>query len=109
MMYVMELCATFPTNTTPVLEFLGCAYKSPSTDKGAALPQTFPLPPFVARRLLSHHHRPTPFFSCIHSCSLATAMESGTKMGEILGPIVLAVVINVSALPSSNPIQLTPS
>jgi len=99
MMYVMELCATFPTNTTPVLGFLGCAYKSPSTDKGAALLQTFPLPPFVARRLLSHHHRPTPFFSCTHSCSLAAAMESGTKMGETLGPIVLAVVINVSASP----------
>jgi len=48
----------------------------------------------LSRRPLSYLHQPTPLLSCIHSCNPTTAMDSGVKIGEILGPIVLAVVIN---------------
>lgn len=73
--------------------------------KAPPFPRRSSLP--LSRRPLSHH-QPTPLFSCIHSCNLVAAMDSGVKIGETLGPIVLAVVINVSSSPSFNPTTLTP-
>lgn len=72
-------------------------YKSPSLDNGAPFPRRPPLPFVPPSPSLSSLTR--PFIPCIHSCNLAAAMDSGVNMGEILGPVVLAVVINVSPSP----------
>ena len=73
-------------------------YKCPYFDKGAPFPRRPPPSP-LSRRLPSQSSPTRPFISCIHSCNLAAAMDSGVNMGEILGPIVLAVTINVSPSP----------